>query len=107
LTPDPSFNSTSGDGRPSATVEARREKDVLGKSLWVYLIVRDAQGKEVEKRPIREVTWALAEEEGWSVGVGGYVCRPTEVEGEKEGEGERLEAEFGEGVEIEILDSEG
>ena len=105
LTPDPSFNSTSDDGRPSATVEVRREKDVLGKSLWVYLIVRDEQGKEVEKRPIREVTWTLAEEEGWSVGVGGYVCRPTAVEGEREGE--RLEAEFGEGVEIEILDSEG
>ncbi|KAF2276708.1 uncharacterized protein EI97DRAFT_397541, partial [Westerdykella ornata] len=75
--------------RPSATVEARREKDALGKSLWVYQIVRDGEGKEVERQPLREVNWVFAEEEGWEVGVGGYVARPT-VEG---GEGE-LEAEF-------------
>jgi regulation of enolase protein 1 (concanavalin A-like superfamily) len=97
LTPDPSF--TSNDTRPSATIEARREKDALGKSLWVYWIVKDGNGKEIERRPLREVNWAFAEEEGWSVGVGGYVCRPT-----KEGGEELLEAEFGEGVEIELLD---
>ncbi|KAH7068633.1 hypothetical protein FB567DRAFT_555241 [Paraphoma chrysanthemicola] len=98
LTPDPAFDVNDANARPGATIEIRREKDVLGKSLWVYLIVKDAQGKE-ERRPVREVTWALAEEQGWEVGVGGYVCRPT-TEG---GEGE-LEGEFGEGVEIEILD---
>jgi regulation of enolase protein 1 (concanavalin A-like superfamily) len=97
LTPDPSF--TSNDTRPSATIEARREKDALGKSLWVYWIVRDGEGKEVERRPLREVNWVFAEEEGWSVGIGGYVCRPTEEGGE-----ESLEAEFKEGVEIELLD---
>lgn len=99
LTPDPAFANASADARPTATIEARREKDVLGKSLWVYLIVKDGAGKEVERRPLREVTWAFAEEEeGWSVGIGGYVCRPTE-----EGGDGRLEAEFGEGVEIEVL----
>jgi regulation of enolase protein 1 (concanavalin A-like superfamily) len=98
LTPDPSF--TGNETRPSATIEARREKDVLGKSLWVYWIVKDGEGKEVERRPLREVTWALAQEdEGWSIGIGGYVCRPTE-----EGGDGKLEAEFKEGVEIEILD---
>jgi regulation of enolase protein 1 (concanavalin A-like superfamily) len=96
LVPDPSF--TNNATRPGATIEARREQDKLGKSLWVYWIVRDGEGKEVERRPLREVTWAFAEEEGWSVGIGGYVARPTE-----EGGDGLLEAEFGEGVEIEIL----
>ncbi|KAF1912688.1 hypothetical protein BDU57DRAFT_523111 [Ampelomyces quisqualis] len=99
LTPDPSFEShSSSDARPAATIEAKREEDGLGKSLWVYLIVKDGTGKEVERRPLREVNWAFAEEEGWSVGIGGYVCRPTEEGGEEE-----LTAEFGEGVEIEVL----
>lgn len=89
----------SNDSRPTVTIEARREKDQLGKSLWVYHIVRDGEGKEVERRPLREVNWAFAEEEGWSLGVGGYVCRPT-----KEGGDGLLEAEFAEGVEIELLD---
>ncbi|KAH7083465.1 hypothetical protein BKA63DRAFT_404243 [Paraphoma chrysanthemicola] len=98
LTPDPAFNSNDTNARPGATIEIRREKDVLGKSLWVYLVVKDGEGKE-ERRPVREVTWALAEEQGWEVGVGGYVCRPT-TEG---GDGE-LKGEFAQGVEIEILD---
>lgn len=80
-------------------MEARREKDTLGKSLWVYQIVKGKEGDEVGRKPLREVNWVFAEEEGWEVGVGGYVARPT-VEG---GEGE-LEAEFGEGVEVELLD---
>jgi regulation of enolase protein 1 (concanavalin A-like superfamily) len=41
--------------QPSATIEARRENDPLGKSLWVYRLVRDAEGKEVERQPLREV----------------------------------------------------
>ncbi|KAF2689977.1 hypothetical protein K458DRAFT_439102 [Lentithecium fluviatile CBS 122367] len=85
--------------RPTVTIEARRERDQLGKSLWVYQIVRDGEGKEVERRPLREVNWVFAEEEGWRVGIAGYVCRPT-VEG---GNGE-LVAEFGEGVEVEAVD---
>ena len=87
-------------GEPSATIEARREKDVLGKSLWVYWIVKGADGKE-ERVPLREVNWFFSEEmesEGWNVGVGGYVARPTEEGGEGE-----LSARFGEGVEVEVL----
>ncbi|KAF2830894.1 hypothetical protein CC86DRAFT_402899 [Ophiobolus disseminans] len=91
-----------------ATIEAKREEDVLGRSLWVYWIVRDGEGKEVERRPLREVNWAFTGEmeDGWSVGVGAYVARPTKVEGDESGGKEReLVAEFGEGVEIEVLDS--
>jgi uncharacterized protein len=91
---------TSNTSRPSVTIEARREKDQLGKSLWVYEIIKDETGKEVERRPLREATWFFGEEEGWSIGVGGYVCRPN-----NDGEG-LLEAEFAEGVEIEQLDYE-
>lgn len=99
LTPDPAFSSSNvTDARPTATIEAKREKDVLGKSLWVYLIVKDSEGKE-EKRPLREVNWFFAEDEGWEVGVGAYVARPTE----EEGNDGLLEAEFGKGVVIEIL----
>lgn len=58
--PDAGF--AGGEARPSATVEARRERDELGKSLWVYWIVRDGEGKEVERRPLREVNWIFAEE---------------------------------------------
>jgi regulation of enolase protein 1 (concanavalin A-like superfamily) len=99
-----SDNSTSNDTRPGATIEARREQDDLGKSLWVYWIVRDKELKEVERRPLREVTWVFANEEGWKLGVGGYVARPT-----AEGESDQAElvADFGEGVEVEVLDSEG
>lgn len=89
------------ESRPTATVEARREKDQLGKSLWVYQIISDENGKEIERRPLREVNWVFAEEEGWDIGIGGYVARPT-TEG---GEG-LLEAEFAAGVDIDLLDYE-
>lgn len=98
VVPIPTFGGGGGDERPSATIEARRERDVLGKSLWVYWIVKGEDGKE-EKIPLREVNWFFAEEEGWSVGVGGYVARPT-----KEGGDGELDAEFAEGVQVEALD---
>ena len=96
LVPMPEFtdNSTS----PGATIEARRERDVLGKSLWIYWIVKDAEGKEIERRPLREVNWVFADEEGWSVSIAGYVARPT-----TEGGDGKLEAEFKNGLEIELL----
>ncbi|ORY08512.1 hypothetical protein BCR34DRAFT_488645 [Clohesyomyces aquaticus] len=84
------------EGRPGATIEARREEDGLGKSLWVYWVTKGEDGKE-ELRPVRELTWVFAEEEGWEVGVAGLVARPT-TEG---GEGE-LRAEFG-GIEVVAL----
>ncbi|KAI8935086.1 hypothetical protein NX059_007681 [Plenodomus lindquistii] len=93
-----SSSSSSSSRRPGATIEARREEDGLGKSLWIYWIVKDGEGRE-ERRPIREVTWVFGEEEGWCVGVSGYVCRPTREGGDGE-----LTAEFGEGLEIEVVD---
>lgn len=95
LVPDPEF--PGGDARPSVTIEARRESDDLGKSLWIYWIVKDADGKETERKPLREVTWFFADEE-WSISIGGYVCRPT-----RDGGDEELSADFAEGVEIETL----
>ncbi|TEB29852.1 hypothetical protein FA13DRAFT_1689506 [Coprinellus micaceus] len=100
IVPIPEF--TSNEARPGATIEARREQDALGKSLWVYWVVRDQGGNELERRPLREVNWVFAgdgEEEGWSVGVAGYTCRPTTAGGDG-----LLEAEFKEGLEIETLD---
>lgn len=89
------------ESKPSATIEARREKDQLGKSLWIYHIVKDGQGKEIERVPLREINWVFADEEGWEVGIGGYVARPT-----KEGGDASLESEFAEGVEVELLEYE-
>jgi regulation of enolase protein 1 (concanavalin A-like superfamily) len=97
VVPIPSYSGNAT--RPTATIEAKRERDDLGKSLWVYWVVRDGEGKEVDRVPLREVNWFFAEDEEWQVGIGGYVCRPT-----KEGGDEELKAEFKEGVEIEILD---
>lgn len=87
--------------RPSVTIEVRREKGQAGKSLWVYHVVKDEQRNDVERVPLREVNWVFAEEEGWYVGIGGYVARET-----KEGGEESLETEFEEGFEVEYLDYE-
>jgi hypothetical protein len=97
VVPIPSFGGEGGEERPTATVEARRERDVLGKSLWVYWIQKGEDGKE-ERVPLREVNWFFAEDEGWSIGVGGYVARPTKDGGDGE-----LDAEFAEGVQVEVL----
>ncbi|KAH9863990.1 hypothetical protein J1614_009923 [Plenodomus biglobosus] len=107
LAPMPEFAAAGSKGnisddKPGATIEARREQDELGKSIWIYWIVRDGEGREVERRPLREVTWALAGEEDWNVSVAGYVCRPTREGGDGE-----LEAVFGEGLEIEVLQGGG
>jgi hypothetical protein len=104
IVPLPNFPSNSTDTRPAATIEVQRDNGPTGKTLWVYHVLRDGQGKEIERRPLREVAWFFADEDvdaggGWQIGVGGAVARPT-TEG---GEG-TLEAEFGEGVEVEVLD---
>ncbi|KAJ4989201.1 hypothetical protein SVAN01_05280 [Stagonosporopsis vannaccii] len=97
IVPMPDF--TDNSTRPSATIEARREQDDLGKSLWVYWIVKDSCGKDIERRPLREVNWVFAEEKGWSVGLGAYVARPTLQGGQEE-----LQAEFKDGIQIDVLD---
>ena len=94
-----SSSSSSPSDKPAATSEVERDGGPEGKTLWVYHIVKDADGKEVERRPLREIAWFFAEEEGWEIGVGGAVARPT-VEG---GEGE-LKGSFSE-LSVEVLDS--
>lgn len=91
-------DSSTSNTKPGATIEARRESDALGKSLWIYWVLRDDSGQEVERLPLREVTWMFAEEDGWDLGITGYVCRPT-----KEGGEEELHAEFEEGLEVALL----
>lgn len=83
--------------RPSVTIEVQREKDQLGKSLWIYQVIRDSNGEE-ERIPLRECNWVFAEEDGWEVGVGAYVARETEGEGKDE-----LTGHFEDGLEVEVL----
>jgi len=58
------------------TVEAVRESDENGKSLWVYWVKLDESGKVVERLPLREVNWIFAQEDGWQLHVGAYAARP-------------------------------
>lgn len=79
-----------GEAAGEVTVEARREGDELGSSLWVYQVVgggnRDGEEALV---PLRECCWFFAEEEGgWEVEVGAYAARPA-------GEGGELEVRVG------------
>ncbi len=61
------------------TVHARRESDELGVSLWVYRLILDEKGNEVERIPLREVPWFVADEAGWSIAVGPYAARPADA----------------------------
>ncbi|OTB08528.1 hypothetical protein M426DRAFT_317154 [Hypoxylon sp. CI-4A] len=45
------------------TIEVVREGDEHGKSLWVYRLVLDAKGGISERIPLREIGWALADED--------------------------------------------
>ena len=63
----------------AATVEARRETDAHGTSLWVYVLELDSEGTVVKRTPLREVAWFFAVEEGWEVGVGAYAARPSQA----------------------------
>ncbi|KAH7389521.1 hypothetical protein DE146DRAFT_664388 [Phaeosphaeria sp. MPI-PUGE-AT-0046c] len=78
---------------PKVTVEAER----TGKSLWVYQIVKAADGKE-ERLPLRELNWVFAEEAAWDVGIGGFVARETQGEGSNE-----LVGRFEDGLVVEVL----
>ncbi|KAL0579657.1 hypothetical protein V5O48_002353 [Marasmius crinis-equi] len=65
------------------TLEVRRE----GYGLWVYQIVKQADGSE-ERQPLREVAWFFAkEDEGWVLDVRAMAARPAKADkvvGEKE-----------------------
>ncbi|KAI0883593.1 uncharacterized protein GGS22DRAFT_190252 [Annulohypoxylon maeteangense] len=63
------------------TIEIVREGDELGKSLWVYRVVSDKDGSVVDKIPLREICWVLADEdeaggEEWTIDVSPLVARP-------------------------------
>ncbi|KAI1108252.1 hypothetical protein F5Y14DRAFT_94930 [Nemania sp. NC0429] len=65
------------------TLEAVREADELGVSVWIYhLVLDEATGAVAERIPLREVTWILAgvdEDDGgdpWVLDVSPLVARP-------------------------------
>ncbi|THU86535.1 hypothetical protein K435DRAFT_970254 [Dendrothele bispora CBS 962.96] len=82
------------------TIELRREKDELGSSLWVNEIVLDVDGNEVERKPLREITWFFAEEDGWFVDVRAMAARPAD-EGSVIGKEKNLLVQF-EGAQVDV-----
>ena len=65
------------DAAGKKTIEVRREGDELGTSLWVYELVLGNDGEVKERRPLREVTWFFAEEDGWKIEVSAMAARPA------------------------------
>ncbi|KAH7037717.1 uncharacterized protein B0I36DRAFT_314682 [Microdochium trichocladiopsis] len=70
----------SADG--TVTLEVVREGDENGKSIWIYQLILDEEGKVKEKQPMREICWFLADEgegEGkeWKLEVSPLICRPA------------------------------
>ena len=72
------------------TVEARAEGDELGQGLWIYQILTDREGNEVERIPLRECAWLFAEKEGVEIEIAAAAARPADGEGA----GDVLEVEF-------------
>ena len=68
-------------GVTEITVEARSEQDELGKSLWIYQVLLDADGKELERIPLRECTWVFAMDDDQPVIIAAYAGRPAEATG--------------------------
>jgi len=52
----------------------------MGSSLWIYEIVLDPSGNEVERKPLREVTWVFADEDEWVVDIRAMAARPADEE---------------------------
>ncbi|KAI8626810.1 hypothetical protein F5Y19DRAFT_190395 [Xylariaceae sp. FL1651] len=73
---------TAVDPARGVTLEAVREGDEHGRSIWIYqLVVDGATGEVVERIPLREVCWILADEEegqgeAWVLDVSPLVARP-------------------------------
>lgn len=70
----------SADG--TVTLEVVRESDENGKSIWIYQLVLDGEGKVIEKQPMREICWILADEdegggEEWRLEISPLLCRPS------------------------------
>ncbi|ORY70143.1 uncharacterized protein BCR38DRAFT_455005 [Pseudomassariella vexata] len=70
--------STIVDPTKGITLEIVREGDEHGKSVWVYQLVLDADGKLKEKIPLREICWIFADENesDWVLEVSPLVARP-------------------------------
>lgn len=64
------------------TLEAVREGDENGRSVWIYQVILDeSTGEEVERIALREVCWILADEEddegkGWVLDISPLIARP-------------------------------
>lgn len=70
------------DPAAGVTLEAVREGDENGKSVWIYQLVLDAAtGEVVERLALREVCWLLADEDeedgkAWVLDVSPLIARP-------------------------------
>ncbi|KAL9616131.1 MAG: hypothetical protein Q9160_008960 [Pyrenula sp. 1 TL-2023] len=66
------------------TIEARREGDEMGPSIWLYQLHLDENGNEVDRIPLRECSWVFAQEHGVQLEIAAYTCRPAKDTGSSE-----------------------
>jgi uncharacterized protein len=77
-----SGSGSGGGGGGGVTLEAVRERDENGRSIWVYQLILDpATGEVKERLALREVCWILADEDeddgrAWVLDVSPLVARP-------------------------------
>ncbi|KAI3336627.1 hypothetical protein HD806DRAFT_12579 [Xylariaceae sp. AK1471] len=67
------------DPKRGVTLEAVRESDKNGKSLWIYqLIIDESTGEVKERISLREICWILADEDDgeWVLDISPLVARP-------------------------------
>ncbi|KAK5636619.1 hypothetical protein RRF57_012331 [Xylaria bambusicola] len=65
------------DPERGVTLEARREGDENGRSIWIYQLVLDESGEVTERLPLREICWILADEDDDQVlDISPLVARP-------------------------------
>ncbi|KAI1310886.1 hypothetical protein F5Y03DRAFT_9012 [Xylaria venustula] len=70
------------DPAQGVTLEAVREGDEHGRSIWIYQLILDAAtGEVLERLALREVCWVLADVdedggEGWVLDVSPLIARP-------------------------------
>jgi uncharacterized protein len=78
---------TTGDKADWTTVTVIREGDGKGMSLWVYQLMKGADGAET-KVPLREICWVFSDKEDWELTIEAMAARP------EKGTSEVLQAEF-------------
>ncbi|KAI0024998.1 hypothetical protein F4780DRAFT_489040 [Xylariomycetidae sp. FL0641] len=66
------------DPNQGVTIEARRDGDEHGQSIWIWRVEHDDQGHVKEATPLREICWVLADEDDgdWTLEVSPLVARP-------------------------------